>query len=79
MFERSITEAEIQSLLATGEVIREYPDDQPYPSLLILGWFDGRPLHLVAAESEPGEWILITVYEPDPALWEQDCKTRKNR
>jgi len=77
MFERGITEGEVRMVLEKGEVIRDYPDDQPYPSRLLLGWCGLRPVHVVAAESAPGEWIVITVYEPDPACWHPDFKTRK--
>ena len=37
MFERSVTRADVREVLATGEVIEQYPDDTPYPSRLILG------------------------------------------
>jgi len=78
MFERGITRDDAIDVILHGEVIREYTDDQPYPSRLILGWRDTRPLHVVAADNEHGdETIIITVYEPDPALWEADFKTKK--
>jgi len=77
MFERGVVETEVRAVLEQGEVIRDYPDDQPYPSRLFLGWCDGRPLHVVAAQATLGEWIVITVYEPDPATWNPDFKTRK--
>ncbi len=60
------------------QVVEDYPDDKPYPSRLLLGWREGRPLHVVVAENAPGnEWIVITVYEPDPARWEADFTRRK--
>lgn len=74
---RGVAEADVREVLEQGEVIRDYPDDQPYPSRLFLGWCGKRPLHVVAAQSTPGEWIVITVYEPDPATWNPDFKTRK--
>lgn len=53
------------STLFAGEVIDEYPTDQPYPSVLMLGWFDDHPLHLVAAkDAMTGQCIVITVYIP---------------
>ena len=65
----------------TLPVIESYPDDTPYPSEL---WLDmdrsGRPLHVVLADShEEGQTIIITVYHPDPALWQPDWTTRRNR
>ncbi len=77
MFERGVDESQVRNILENGEVIRDYPDDQPYPSRLLLGWSHNRPLHVVAAESSPGEWIVITVYEPDPAVWDSDFKNRR--
>ncbi len=61
--------------LAYGEVIEEYPDDKPYPSCLIYGESDGRPIHVVCAISDV-EIIVITAYEPDPEKW-LDFKIRK--
>lgn len=77
MFERGVNESQIRDVLENGEIIREYPEDQPYPSRLLLGWTQHRPLHVVAAESSPGEWIVITVYEPDPVVWDTDFKNRR--
>ncbi len=77
MFEREVNEECVQSVLEQGEKIRFYPEDQPYPSWLLLGWCHGRPLHVVAAESSLGEWIVITVYEPTPAIWSADFKMRR--
>jgi hypothetical protein len=79
MFERGVVETEVRAVLENGEVIRDYPDDQSYPSRLFLGWCGVRPLHVVAAESAPGEWIVITVYEPDPICWSPDFKMRITR
>ena len=79
MFERGISRDDVTAVILHGEVIREYPDDQPYPSRLILGWRDIRPLHVVAADNvHDDETIIITAYEPDPALWEADFKTKKD-
>jgi hypothetical protein len=78
MFERSITVADVQAVVTTGEVIRAYPDDTPYPSQLLLGWIGPRPLHVVIAENAPdNEYIVVTAYEPDPAQWEADFKRKR--
>jgi hypothetical protein len=78
MFERRISVDDIRVALENGEIIEDYPDDVPYPSGLTLGWVAGRPLHIVAAEvTNTGETIIITVYEPDPKLWESNFKRRK--
>jgi hypothetical protein len=37
-----------------------------------------RPLHVVAAENaEAHETIVITVYDPDPTLWEPGFRQRR--
>jgi hypothetical protein len=77
MFQRTIAVEEVRFVLENGKTIIDYPDDQPYPSRLVLGWQGTRPIHVVAADTEQGETIVITVYEPDPALWEPDFERKK--
>lgn len=80
MFQRRISEDDVRHVLETGETIETYPDDTPYPSQLILGWWNARPLHVVVAENvETRETIVITAYEPDPEEWEPGFKRRKRR
>ena len=70
---------EVLEALDGGEIVEAYPDDQPYPSCLILGRTRaGRPLHVVCAPvlTEQG-LIIITIYQPDPARWAADFKGRK--
>ncbi|MGF1634920.1 MAG: DUF4258 domain-containing protein [Phycisphaerae bacterium] len=80
MFARRIGEADVRVVVEIGRTIRAYPDDTPYPSRLILGFAGGRPLHVVAADV-PGsdEVIIITVYEPDPALWNDTFDKRSQQ
>ena len=64
--------------LAAGQPIEDYPDATPYPSRLMLGWCGSRPLHVVVADNpSAGETIIVTVYEPDPARWEDGFTRRK--
>jgi hypothetical protein len=78
MFDRGITEADVHTALSEGEEISAYPEDTPYPSRLLLGWRGDKPLHVVAAyNAQDEEEIVITVYEPDPALWEDGFRRRK--
>ena len=50
-------------------VIKEYPDDTPYPSRLILGYDNNRPIHVVSAYDQNDDMeYIITVYEPDTQL-----------
>ncbi len=60
------------------ELLKEYPDDSPYPSALVLGRTKKlRPLHFMAAYSEEEELLtIVTVYQPDPNRW-VEFKKRK--
>ncbi len=78
MFERHISVEDIQAVVSKGETIEDHPDDSPYPSRLVLGWRGTRPLHVVVARNlSENELVVITVYEPDPALWEAGFRRRK--
>ncbi len=77
MFERGISDDNIRYVLFIGEVIESYPYDNPFPSRLILGWCGQRPVHVVVADNAAArETIVITVYEPDPTIWEPGFKRR---
>lgn len=78
MSQRQISIDDVRHILATGEVIEDYPNDVPYPSRLLLGWRGQRPLHVVAADNVISqETIVITVYEPDSSQWEAGFRRRK--
>lgn len=77
MFEQGIRGPDVEQVIASGEVIKEYPEDKPYPSRLVLGFVGGRPLHVVAADNTADvETIIITVYEPDPRRWDESFHRR---
>jgi hypothetical protein len=78
MFERQISVGDIIAVIGSGETIEDYQDDKPYPSRLVLGWRGARPVHVVVAQNlSENELIVITVYEPDPELWEADFRRRR--
>ena len=59
------------------EIVEDYPEDPRGHSHLLLGWLaDEEPLHICCAMHED-ELIVITVYRPDPMLWESDWRKRK--
>lgn len=77
MFEREISPDDVLEVVYKGEIIKDYPDDKPYPSFLILKFVTGKPIHvLVAKNTENGFCFVVTVYEPDPSLWSNDFKTK---
>ena len=78
MRERRIAPRAVHRIVRTGEVIKEYPADDPLPCYIVFGHAGQRPIHvLVAMDPESKRCLVVTVYEPDPALWEADLKTRK--
>lgn len=79
LMERGIFVNDIIRCIDTGEIIKQYEDDRPFPSCLILGAaIDGKYIHVVV--SHDSQWIyLITAYHPDAGVWEADFKTRKER
>lgn len=59
-----------EALLGDSEVIEDYPADKYGPSCLILGFTKaGRPVHVQMTYPTRPIVRVITVYEPDPALW----------
>ena len=66
-----VLEHEVFEAVCNGEVIEDYPNDKPYPSVLILGTtLATRPLHIVCAYSDKENLaIVVIVYRPNPDLW----------
>ncbi len=78
MFERRISEEHVRRVLQHGETIEDYSDEMPHPGGLMLGKHGKRPLHVVVAENtNEGESIVVTVYEPDPSQWKSNSRERK--
>lgn len=73
-----IRDHEVYEAVASGEIIENYPDDKPYPSMLIFGnTLEKRPIHVVCAyNSEEDMTVVVTVYHPDADLW-IDLRRRK--
>jgi hypothetical protein len=76
MFERSISPEECQLVFENGEAIETYPNDEPFPSELRLGFVNGRPIHLVVSCDEETVHV-ITAYEPTLDRWEQGFAKRR--
>lgn len=77
--ERNITVDDVSRGIGTGEIIKQYEDDKPLPSCLILGYsVNNNYIHIVVSHDESYIY-LITAYYPDSEQWEDDFKTRKGR
>lgn len=79
LIEREITIKDVVVCMESGEIIKQYEDDKPFPSCLILGMsIHNKYIHVVVSMNE--DFIhLITAYYPDTEQWEPDFKTRKER
>ncbi len=78
MFERGVTKQEVVSVIHYGEIIFEYPDDQPYPSKLLLSFVDKNALHIVVSHNIKNNFCyIVTAYKPSKSLWHDDYKTRR--
>jgi hypothetical protein len=67
---RHISVQELREAIAGGDVIEVYPEDKYGPSCLIFGMTRvGRPIHVQCSAPNRPTVKIVTVYEPDPALW----------
>jgi Domain of unknown function (DUF4258) len=74
--ERNIELKDAFEVVKNGIIITEYLDTKPHPCYLILGF----ALHVVVAKDAfEEECWLVTVYIPDPVIWTEDFKTKKNK
>jgi hypothetical protein len=74
---RGISVTELQESIQNAEVVEDYPDDKYGPSCLVLGFTTvGRPLHIQCSHPSRPIIKIITLYQPDPALW-IDNKVRR--
>ncbi len=59
------------------EDLKQYPDDYPFPSCLVLGKsIMNKPIHVVMSD-EGCSSRIITAYYPDNNKWDKDFKCRK--
>jgi len=80
MFQRGIDPDMVMRVIASGEVVADYPDDQPFPSALLLGFHVGNPIHAVVAQDPvTGDCHLVTAYRPDPLIWDEAFTKRRSR
>jgi hypothetical protein len=78
MFKRNISIDHVKFAIFSGEEIRSYPDDRPYPSKILFVIENEIPLHVVIAENlNNNEIIVITTYIPEKDIWKNDFKSKK--
>jgi hypothetical protein len=68
MFERNVSTDKLITIISSGEIIEEYPDDESCPSVLIMGYVDAVAYHTVIALCTD-HIRVITVYIPEEDKW----------
>lgn len=77
--DRMIRVAEVRTWVTSGLLIDDYPEDARGHSCLMLGTGDeGRQTHVVCSPKHD-YLAIIRAYEPDPAQWAADFKTRRSQ
>lgn len=78
MEDETIRTLEIETAVAHGQIIENYPDAKRGPCCLIGGdGGQGRHVHVVVTTAlEPP--VVITVYEPKPPKWVTPTQRRKS-
>lgn len=77
MLVRGISREAVKTAVESGEIIENYPNDTPFPSVLLLGWVQTQPIHVVLSYDDvSGYAFVITAYEPDDLHFAPDRKTR---
>jgi hypothetical protein len=75
--ERGMSRLSVKQAIQLGEIIEQYPDDYPVPSLLIAEC-GVEPLHVVLSwDAKSAQCHIMTAYRPDLAHFEADMKTRR--
>ena len=69
--EDDLTFDEIYFSILFGEIIEQYPNNNPYPRYLVYGQtFNGDSVHSVWEYNKETKWaVIVTVYRPDPTKW----------
>jgi len=74
---RARTLEEVKQAILAGAIIREYPEEKPYPEFLFLGYPGRRddPCYVVVASND--ETVIVTVHNYDPEVYEADHRPRR--
>jgi len=77
--QENLRKSKIEEALKDSVLIEDYEvTGRPLPDCLVLGFFDGIPVHIVVALDRALDRILIvTVYKPSIGRWENGWKKRK--
>lgn len=77
-YAEDISILDLENVLQNGDIIESYPEDPRGVSCLVLGYSQGRAIHVVCGYTNT-DWLrIITVYLPKLPKWVDD-KTRRAR
>lgn len=72
MFAKRIMDADVRYTLATGEIIAQFPPEEPYPARVMEAFPRSRPTRVILAEDAEGrETVILTAYVPAESLEER--------
>jgi len=74
---RKISDEDVKLVIATGDVIEQYPEAHPLPKALFMARLKGEPLYVSCAFDGTHAYI-ITVHWYDPNIWIDPWTRRKN-
>ncbi len=77
MVEENITLDEVLQVIATAQILENYPEHKRGSCCLLNGvTHTGRPVHVVCTTAQP-TLIIITVYEPKLPKWVTPTQRRQ--
>jgi hypothetical protein len=76
MGSRKITHNDMKYVVAAGDVVEQYPDNQPHPKALFMADVRGEPIYVSCAFDGSYAYI-ITVHRYDPTRWVDPWTRRK--
>ena len=75
--ERDISVEDVINAINIGEIIRQYEDDKPFPSCLVLGKANNEEYIHIVASIDNNFLHIITAYYPDINIWDDDFRTKR--
>ena len=75
MAENDVYTSDLEKAILGGDIIEEYPDDSPCPSVLMLGVVNNSPVHIVIGVCVD-HLRIITIYNPSEEKWINSRKRR---
>jgi Domain of unknown function (DUF4258) len=76
MGQRKVSDQDLKSVIATGDVVEQYPEARPFPKALFMARIKGKPLYVSCAFD--GKYAhIVTVHWYDPSVWIDPWTRRK--